>query len=196
MSNYTVPASATGPGAITPLGIIGSITAADKVFDATTAATITSRTLTGVVGPDTVTYTGGTATFDTMIPGTDKTVTGTGLTLTGTDAGNYSVNSTATTLADIAAIPVVPTLPVSPPVIPLINIPALVVLPPPVTSPVLIVEVPVTPPDAPTRTLDAFTPIMATPAQPPAQPVPVATPREAPPVIYVPPVRPRKPDRN
>ena len=84
---------------IDQLGITGSITAADKVYDATTAATITGALL-GAIAGDTVTYTG-TATFDNKNVGTGKAVTGTGLGLTGTDTGNYTVNATAATTADI-----------------------------------------------------------------------------------------------
>ncbi len=68
---------------------------------ATNAATITNRTLTGVISGDDVTYVGGAATFADRNAGTGKTVTGTGLSLAGTDAGNYTVNTIATTLADI-----------------------------------------------------------------------------------------------
>jgi len=46
-----------------PAAITGSITASNKIYDATTAATIASHTLTGVLSGDVVSYTGGTATF-------------------------------------------------------------------------------------------------------------------------------------
>src|SRR5204862_378332 len=81
----------------------GSITAANKVYDATTAASITSHTLSGVISGDVVSYVGGSASFANKHVGTGKTVTATGLSLSGTDAGNYSVNSTALTSADITA---------------------------------------------------------------------------------------------
>jgi hypothetical protein len=100
-NNYTVNGTATTTANITPLGITGNITASDKVYDGNTSATITSRTLTGVIGGDAVSYTGGTATFSDPNVGTGKTVTGTGLGLTGSSAGNYTVNSTATTTANI-----------------------------------------------------------------------------------------------
>ncbi|PYM06291.1 MAG: hypothetical protein DMD82_09150 [Candidatus Rokuibacteriota bacterium] len=101
--NYTVNSTATTTADITALGITGSITANSKTYDANTAATIATRSLTGVLGTDAVSYTGGTATFGDKNVGTGKTVTGTGLSLSGADAGNYTVNSTATTTADIAA---------------------------------------------------------------------------------------------
>src|SRR5439155_1695331 len=104
--NYTFNYSATSTANITPLGITGSITAANKVYDGNTSATITSRTLSGQLSGDVVSYSGGTATFTDKNVGTAKTVTGTGLGLIGTDAGNYTVNSTATTTAVITAKPI------------------------------------------------------------------------------------------
>jgi len=102
--NYTVNATATTAASITALGITGSVTASDKVYDGNNLATILIRALTGAIGGDAVSYTGGTATFDTKNVGTGKTVTATGLSLTGADAGNYTVNATATTTADITAL--------------------------------------------------------------------------------------------
>ena len=99
--NYTVNATATTTADITALAITGSIAANNKVYDGTTAATIASRTLSGVISGDTVSYAGGTATFADKHVGTGKTVTGTGLSLSGGDAGNYTVNATATTTANI-----------------------------------------------------------------------------------------------
>ncbi len=103
--NYTVNSTATATASITPLAITGSITAEDKVYDGTTTATITSGSLSGVLGSDVVSLTGGTATFADKNVGTDKPVTATGLTLTGADAANYTVNSTATTTANITPAP-------------------------------------------------------------------------------------------
>ena len=57
--------------------VTANVTAADKPYDGTTAATITGGSLTGVQGSDDVTLntSGATATFDTPDPGTGKTVT-------------------------------------------------------------------------------------------------------------------------
>ena len=88
---------------VTALGITGNITANNKVYDATDAATIATRTLSGVLGSDTVIYTGGTATFSDENVANGKTVTGSGLSLSGADAANYTVNTTAATTADITA---------------------------------------------------------------------------------------------
>jgi trimeric autotransporter adhesin len=99
--NYTVSAPTSPTADITAFGLIGSITAANKPYDGTTAAAILSRTLVTVFSGDTVSYVGGTAQFDNANVGSSKTVTATGLSMTGTDAGNYTVNESATTTADI-----------------------------------------------------------------------------------------------
>ncbi|MBC3541805.1 T9SS type A sorting domain-containing protein [Rufibacter sp. H-1] len=99
--NYTLAPNLTAD--ITPLAITGAITAADKTYDGNASATITSRSLVGVLDDDAVTYTGGTATFSDKNVGRDKTVTATGLGLSGADARNYSVNTIATATASITA---------------------------------------------------------------------------------------------
>lgn len=90
---------------ITPLAITGGITAADKVYDGNTSATITGYTLAGVLAGDVVNYQGGTATFIDKNVGNAKLLTGTGLVLAGAGAGNYTVNPTAVTTASITAAP-------------------------------------------------------------------------------------------
>jgi hypothetical protein len=99
--NYSVDFASVATGVITAKTLIGSITASDKDYDGTTAATIASHSLTGVIGSEVVSYVGGSATFDTRNAGGGKTVTATGLGLAGADAGNYSVNTTATATATI-----------------------------------------------------------------------------------------------
>jgi hypothetical protein len=90
---------------ITPLTISGIFTAGSKTYDATTEATITGRSLNGVLGSDAVQLYGGTAAFSDKNVGTGKTVTGTGFSLSGGDAGNYKLASTSlTTTADISAL--------------------------------------------------------------------------------------------
>ena len=84
--------------------ITGSFTAANKVWDGNTTATITGRSLTGTISGDDVSLVGGTATFDNANVGSGKTVTGTGFALAGTAASDYSlVSSTLTTTANITA---------------------------------------------------------------------------------------------
>lgn len=103
-ANYVLDSVATTTADITPLEIVGSITANDKIYDGSTAATISGRSLSGAVSGDDVSYVGGTATFDDKNVGDDKLVTATGLSLSGLDAGNYTVNETATTYADITPL--------------------------------------------------------------------------------------------
>ena len=86
---------------------VASITAEDKPYDGTTAATILAFTLDGVVGDDDVGLTG-TATFDTRNAGTAKTVTDSNLGLTGAAASNYVLDTTsATATANITALHVI-----------------------------------------------------------------------------------------
>jgi len=88
--NYTLASStATTTANITAVPLTPTVTALNKVYDGTTAATATCL-LTGVVGTDVVTC-AGTATFDTASVGTGKTVTVTGITLSGAAAGNYTL---------------------------------------------------------------------------------------------------------
>ena len=95
----------SAPASSTPLGIAGSVSGADKIFDGTTVATLASRTLTGVIGSDDVTMTGGAASFATSAVGNNKPVTATGLTLTGAAADDYSLtNPTETTTANIVPL--------------------------------------------------------------------------------------------
>jgi hypothetical protein len=86
------------------LGITGHITADNKVYDGTTAATILTRTLTGSISGDIVSYVGGQLHSMIRMLAWGKTVTATGLSLTGSDAGNYTVNPTATTTANITPL--------------------------------------------------------------------------------------------
>ncbi|WP_237701543.1 YDG domain-containing protein [Algoriphagus machipongonensis] len=102
--NYSLGSVATTTADITALEITGNFTADNKVYDGNNSATVLTRTLNGVISPDAVTLTGGTATFSDEDVATGKTVTLTGATLSGADAGNYSLGSVATTTADITAL--------------------------------------------------------------------------------------------
>ncbi len=99
-ANYTVGAlSATAD--ITAKALTATYTASNKVYDATTAATV-SGSSSDVIGNDVVTFSQNAA-FANKNVGTGKTVNITGISLGGTDAGNYSLqNSTASTTADIS----------------------------------------------------------------------------------------------
>ena len=82
------------------------ITAASRIYDATTVAGLTtsSAALVGVVGADAVTLekTSAAGAFDSKTIGTAKLVQVSGLTLSGADAGNYTVTQPTTT-ADVTA---------------------------------------------------------------------------------------------
>ncbi len=103
--NYTLSSTtATDTANITkaPLTVAG-VTAANKVYNGSTTATLTtgSATLVGVVSGETVTL-GGTATgvFSDKNAGTGKTVTISGFTIGGANSGNYTLTQPTAT-ADI-----------------------------------------------------------------------------------------------
>ena len=88
----------------TPALVTPSVTAANKTFDGTTTATISSCSLTNVLPADaaSVTCAAGTANFATPGVGSNIPVTATGIMLGGSAAGNYTLSTTtATTLANI-----------------------------------------------------------------------------------------------
>lgn len=89
--NYVLDSVATTTADITPKELTGSFTAADKVWDGSTDATITGRSLSGVISDDDVQLVGGTAHFDTPAVADGKTVTANGFTLDGTDKDNYTL---------------------------------------------------------------------------------------------------------
>src|SRR5207247_839579 len=86
---------------ITARSLTVSATAVNRVYDATTNATVslTDNRLAG----DTLSssYTG--ASFANKNAGTAKTVSVSGIAITGADAANYAANTTATTTANITA---------------------------------------------------------------------------------------------
>jgi len=81
---------------------ITGVTATNKPYDGTTAATLSGGTLNGVINSDDVTITAGTGTFADANVGTTKSVTATGYSLGGTKAGNYILSAQPSTIiADI-----------------------------------------------------------------------------------------------
>jgi len=102
--NYRLTAAtAATTASITAKDLTIGITAADKVYDGTTEATITGRSLSGAVAGDDVSLSGGTASFASKSVGNGKTVTGTEFGLSGAKASNYSIASISTTTANITA---------------------------------------------------------------------------------------------
>ena len=96
----------TGPtglaGEITPLAITVNATAQNKTYDGNTSADAAVGSA-GVLSGDTVNFSYGTANFLDPNAGTGKPVAVGGITKSGADAGNYTINTTATTQADILA---------------------------------------------------------------------------------------------
>jgi gliding motility-associated-like protein len=92
---------------ITPAPLsITTITASDKVYDATTVATLTGGNLTGIIGTEDVTIVVGTGAFANKTIGTNKPVTATGYAISGTDAANYQLMAQPeVTSADITPAP-------------------------------------------------------------------------------------------
>ncbi|HMP01703.1 MAG TPA: YDG domain-containing protein, partial [Gemmatales bacterium] len=98
----------TGTLTVTPLAItVDGVTAVGKVYDGTTAATLStgSASLSGVVAGDTVNLGTGSATgsFADKNVGTGKAVAASGFAISGADSGNYTLDQPAGLTADITA---------------------------------------------------------------------------------------------
>ena len=105
--NYTLTSVGVEKAAITPMTVTGSFTAGNKVYDGNVTATIATRFLSGEVSGDSVSLSGGTATFDNKNVGTGKNVNATGFSLSGIHAGNYQLAAGPwTATADITARPI------------------------------------------------------------------------------------------
>lgn len=85
---------------VTPFTLVADASASDKVYDGSTSATA-SVSPTGMLFGDTVTATHTSAEFDTANVGAGKEVTLFGVSLAGVDAGNYTIDDTATAYASI-----------------------------------------------------------------------------------------------
>lgn len=104
VSNYTLANdTATATASITPRTLTPVVTVANKVYDATSSAVVSQRTVAGLPG-DEISLSGGTAVFVDKNAGT-QSVNVTGLTLSGPNAGNYTIAGTARTLATITPAP-------------------------------------------------------------------------------------------
>lgn len=106
-SNYSI-SFLDGTLEITRATLVPNISANDKCYDGTILATLSSKTLSGVILSDIVTLEAGVVSFSSSTAGTGKIVTASGLYLSGADAGNYSLSATtATTIATINALPTI-----------------------------------------------------------------------------------------
>ena len=107
-ANYTIvqPTGATASILQASL-IVSGITAADKVYDRSTVATLTGTPVAVPFGSDAVSITGGTGvgSFADKNVGTNKLVTVTGYTLSGVDAGNYTLGQPTGLTASITQAP-------------------------------------------------------------------------------------------
>jgi hypothetical protein len=103
IGNYTGTESTTFAIAQRPLTI--DFTAANKVYNRNTAATITSRTIAdGLISGDAVTVSGGTALFFDVNVANNITVMAAAFTLSGASAANYTIGTINTTVADITPL--------------------------------------------------------------------------------------------
>ena len=99
-SNYTVSNPTGLTASITPASLLVRATgAAPRVYDTTTNASVTLED--NRIAGDVLTISSSGASFADKNAGANKTVTVNGIALGGTDAGNYTVNATATTTASI-----------------------------------------------------------------------------------------------
>ncbi len=100
--NYVLSStSSTTTADITPKVLtVSGLTASNKTYDGTTAATVSGATVVTGVSGESLTLNGGAATFANANAGVGKTVTATGYTLadgTGGLASNYTLSSTSST---------------------------------------------------------------------------------------------------
>ncbi len=105
--NYTIvlPTGLTADVSARPLAVTG-VAAAGKVYDATTAATLTGTATVTPLAGDAVTLAGtASAAFADRNAGTGKAVSVSGFTLAGADAGNYAIVQPAGLSADITRAP-------------------------------------------------------------------------------------------
>jgi hypothetical protein len=100
--NYTPNTSASTTADITGRALVVGATGVNKVYDGTTAATVTlsDNRLAG----DSLSTSYTSASFADRNVGTAKAVSVSGISLSGTDAANYTANTTASTTANITAV--------------------------------------------------------------------------------------------
>ncbi|WP_420225833.1 YDG domain-containing protein [Pigmentiphaga litoralis] len=95
--NYTVGSTAIGSGAISKATLAVVLTGNDKVYDATTNATVALTDNRKANDALTVSYT--TAAFADKNAGQNKAITVTGLQIAGVDADNYAIDTSGVTNA-------------------------------------------------------------------------------------------------
>ncbi|MDN2699800.1 YDG domain-containing protein, partial [Janthinobacterium sp. SUN073] len=99
--NYVLASSlASTTATITPAALTVSASGVNKVYDATTTAAVSLRD--NRIANDQLSIASNGAIFSDKNAGVGKTVTVAGISLSGTDAGNYVVNTSASTTATIS----------------------------------------------------------------------------------------------
>jgi hypothetical protein len=99
--NYQLTSTtAAGTGSITPRALTATVAAADKVYDGTTATSVTLLGDDRVAG-DQLVLGGGSAAFADKNAGSNKAVSLSGVSVAGADAGNYTVSIAANSTASI-----------------------------------------------------------------------------------------------
>ncbi|MCE9614680.1 MAG: hypothetical protein K8T26_10420 [Lentisphaerae bacterium] len=101
-TNYSLTQPSTTAD-ITARALTVSATGISRVYDGTTAATVTLSD--NRLGGDSLTTSYAAANFADPFVGTGKPVTVTGIAISGTDSGNYTANATALATATITAKP-------------------------------------------------------------------------------------------
>ena len=101
--NYVLATDSGLTANVTPLDLnVTGLTADNRVYDATDAATLTGTGTVLAIAGDTVSLDGtAVGTFDDKNAGTGKSVTVSGLSLSGVDAGNYNLVFPSALTADI-----------------------------------------------------------------------------------------------
>ncbi len=101
-ANYLAGTSSPTTFLITPKQLTATISAQNKQYNGSAAATVTYALTGGVLAGDTVTVSGTSASFNDKNVGNGKLVTATGIVLGGASVNNYGLTSTsATTTANI-----------------------------------------------------------------------------------------------
>ncbi|GLQ45809.1 hypothetical protein GCM10007862_08600 [Dyella lipolytica] len=98
-SNYTL-VGGTDTLTITPLAITVGAVGQDKTYDGTTTATV-NLIGSGLIGGDIVSFTDTSANFSSPNAGHNVPITVNGISAVGADAGNYTFNTTTSTVATI-----------------------------------------------------------------------------------------------
>ncbi len=107
--NYQLSMPSSLTASITPLTIGATVTAQNKVYDGSVAATLSGIGFTPL-GSDQVSLSGGTANFSDKNVGTGKSVFLSGYSLSGADAGNYQLSLPSSLTASITPLTIGATL--------------------------------------------------------------------------------------